>query len=357
MAHVLHWACAPSTACSSPAYPSVCLQGEQWKRTTVRTALAFPGFVSAIFLTLNFLVRALLHGLPPVVDPFGLFNGCCRAWVTCPAMFRPLHTSPWTLSNRRRCGASAAAVRCHSARCAPWSSSGAASPCPSASWGHILATRSPPPRCALLQFLPCIELVGWRPCDRAAAALPTGPWALPTGLPIASWSRAPMSPKQPPSPPLHPQAGPGAHQQDPPPGAGAAVVHAPRLLNPHRRHPALRRGERRAGAGGALLLLTAPGYGCLLCVLVGEPRARCTAARPRTVLLFLSAFADTSLPLPALNRVALPPLPLPPPQVFIELFFILTSMWMHQFYYLFGFLALVRCTAWEACCPRGSGAA
>ena len=27
--------------------------------------------------------------------------------------------------------------------------------------------------------------------------------------------------------------------------------------------------------------------------------------------------------------------------VFIELFFILTSMWMHQFYYLFGFLALV----------------
>ncbi|KAL4429596.1 hypothetical protein ABPG77_008645 [Micractinium sp. CCAP 211/92] len=31
-------------------------KGEQWKRTTVRTALAFPGFVSAIFLTLNFLV-------------------------------------------------------------------------------------------------------------------------------------------------------------------------------------------------------------------------------------------------------------------------------------------------------------
>jgi hypothetical protein len=27
--------------------------------------------------------------------------------------------------------------------------------------------------------------------------------------------------------------------------------------------------------------------------------------------------------------------------VFIELFFILTSMWLHQFYYLFGFLALV----------------
>jgi transmembrane 9 superfamily protein 2/4 len=31
-------------------------QGEQWKQTTLRTALAFPGFVSAIFLTLNFLV-------------------------------------------------------------------------------------------------------------------------------------------------------------------------------------------------------------------------------------------------------------------------------------------------------------
>ena len=27
--------------------------------------------------------------------------------------------------------------------------------------------------------------------------------------------------------------------------------------------------------------------------------------------------------------------------VFIELFFILTSMWLHQFYYLFGFLGLV----------------
>lgn len=32
------------------------LQGEQWKKTTVRTALAFPGVVSAIFLTLNFMV-------------------------------------------------------------------------------------------------------------------------------------------------------------------------------------------------------------------------------------------------------------------------------------------------------------
>ncbi|PSC68332.1 Transmembrane 9 superfamily member 4 [Micractinium conductrix] len=31
-------------------------KGEQWKQTTVRTALTFPGFVSVIFLTLNFLV-------------------------------------------------------------------------------------------------------------------------------------------------------------------------------------------------------------------------------------------------------------------------------------------------------------
>ncbi len=38
-----------------PAYFGL-LQGEQWKKTTVRTALSFPGFVSAIFLTLNFLV-------------------------------------------------------------------------------------------------------------------------------------------------------------------------------------------------------------------------------------------------------------------------------------------------------------
>jgi len=44
-------------AMRSPPLLTSRLQGEQWKRTTVRTALAFPGFVSAIFLTLNFLVR------------------------------------------------------------------------------------------------------------------------------------------------------------------------------------------------------------------------------------------------------------------------------------------------------------
>ena len=32
------------------------LQGEQWKLTTLRTALAFPGVVSTIFLTLNFMI-------------------------------------------------------------------------------------------------------------------------------------------------------------------------------------------------------------------------------------------------------------------------------------------------------------
>ena len=31
-------------------------KGEQWKLTTVRTALTFPGVVSAIFVTLNFLI-------------------------------------------------------------------------------------------------------------------------------------------------------------------------------------------------------------------------------------------------------------------------------------------------------------
>lgn len=64
-----------------------------------------------------------------------------------------------------------------------------------------------------------------------------------------------------------------------------------------------------------------------------------------------------------------PPPSAPPPQVFIELFFILTSMWMHQFYYLFGFLALVRRAAaqragrdgwarrahWLCCSPCSAG--
>jgi hypothetical protein len=36
--------------------------------------------------------------------------------------------------------------------------------------------------------------------------------------------------------------------------------------------------------------------------------------------------------------------------VFIELFFILTSMWLHQFYYLFGFLALVTAILVVTCC-------
>lgn len=36
-----------------------------------------------------------------------------------------------------------------------------------------------------------------------------------------------------------------------------------------------------------------------------------------------------------------PPTPPPPKTLTPELFFILTSVWLHQFYYLFGFLALV----------------
>lgn len=46
----------PHLTLSPQPHPTHHLQGEQWKRTTLRTALAFPGFVSAIFLTLNFLV-------------------------------------------------------------------------------------------------------------------------------------------------------------------------------------------------------------------------------------------------------------------------------------------------------------
>jgi hypothetical protein len=35
-----------------------CAQGEQWKKTTLKTALLYPGVVFAIFLTLNLLVRS-----------------------------------------------------------------------------------------------------------------------------------------------------------------------------------------------------------------------------------------------------------------------------------------------------------
>lgn len=45
----------PPTLPPNPPTPPP-LQGENWKRTTVRTALTFPGVVSTIFLSLNFLV-------------------------------------------------------------------------------------------------------------------------------------------------------------------------------------------------------------------------------------------------------------------------------------------------------------
>ncbi len=32
-------------------------QGEQWKKTTLKTALLYPGVLFAIFFTLNILVR------------------------------------------------------------------------------------------------------------------------------------------------------------------------------------------------------------------------------------------------------------------------------------------------------------
>merc|ERR1712083_1052993 len=35
--------------------------------------------------------------------------------------------------------------------------------------------------------------------------------------------------------------------------------------------------------------------------------------------------------------------------VFTELFFIMSSIWLHQFYYLFGFLALVLCIVIVTC--------
>ena len=59
-------------------------QGENWKRTTVRTALTFPGVVSAIFLTLNFLVWGQKSsGAAPFGTLCALIFLWCAGWAGC----------------------------------------------------------------------------------------------------------------------------------------------------------------------------------------------------------------------------------------------------------------------------------
>lgn len=175
----------------------------------MRTALAFPGFVSAIFLTLNFLVRALLHGLPPVVDPFGLLPaqrlftrlGNMPGHVS-PPPHLPLDTlQPAQVWGQRSSGAVPFGTLC--ALVFLWCGVSV----PLCFVGSYFGYKKPAPE---------VRLAAVPPLHRAGrvASMLLGAgclWALPTGLPIASWSDGPMSPKQPPSPPLHPQAGPGAH--------------------------------------------------------------------------------------------------------------------------------------------------
>ena len=62
------------------------LQGEQWKKTTLQTALLFPGTVFAIFLSLNFLVWGQKSS---GAVPFGTLFALCFLWfgISVPLVF------------------------------------------------------------------------------------------------------------------------------------------------------------------------------------------------------------------------------------------------------------------------------
>ena len=61
-------------------------QGEEWKKTTLKTALLFPGTVFAIFLTLNFLVWGQKSS---GAVPFGTLFALCFLWfgISVPLVF------------------------------------------------------------------------------------------------------------------------------------------------------------------------------------------------------------------------------------------------------------------------------
>ena len=61
-------------------------QGEEWKKTTLKTALLFPGVVFAIFLSLNFLVWGQKSS---GAVPFGTLFALCFLWfgISVPLVF------------------------------------------------------------------------------------------------------------------------------------------------------------------------------------------------------------------------------------------------------------------------------
>ena len=62
------------------------VQGEEWKKTTLKTALLFPGVVFAIFLSLNFLVWGQKSS---GAVPFGTLFALCFLWfgISVPLVF------------------------------------------------------------------------------------------------------------------------------------------------------------------------------------------------------------------------------------------------------------------------------
>ena len=202
----------PLALAPAPAVPH--LQGEQWKMTTVRTALTFPAFVSVIFLSLNFLVWGQRSS---GAVPFGTLCALVFLWcgISVPLCF------VGSYFGYKKAAPEVGLLRVGQEKaCMPWQESS----CP-----HRWLAAVPPSQA----HLPC---------------------------------RAPHS---------HPPGRPPARPQDP-----VRTNKIPRQVpeQPWYMHP-------------------------VFSILIGG-----------------------ILPFGA---------------VFIELFFILTSMWLQQFYYLFGFLALV----------------
>lgn len=62
------------------------MQGDQWKQTTLKTALLFPGIVFGIFLSLNFLVWGQKSS---GAVPFGTLFALCFLWfgISVPLVF------------------------------------------------------------------------------------------------------------------------------------------------------------------------------------------------------------------------------------------------------------------------------
>lgn len=135
-------------------------QGEKWKQTTVRTALAFPGFVSVIFLSLNFMVWGQRSS---GAVPFGTLCALVFLW----------------------CGISV----------------------PLCFVGSYFGYKKPAPEVRWLAEEECMRLRGG---DGGAACLPC---LLPRWRPRRLLTALPICPT--PTPPT----GPCAHQQDPAPGA------------------------------------------------------------------------------------------------------------------------------------------